>query len=152
MKQTTNYPGTFWKTDPEQFFYCSVFPSLKSPHMHQSAGVSESGAFTLGIHLFTSHWTAGKSCEMSTMGCEGGATVSWGYWIVTRLSTKNAFQTPSVLSGTSKPDSGSILGPQEKRGRRLQQVSMQALEWDCPRFESQLFHSLCTIGDWSQSP
>lgn len=38
------------------------------------------------------------------------------------LSTQNAFQRRTVLSETSKPDSGSILGSQEKGGRRLQQV------------------------------
>lgn len=47
---------------------------------------------------------------MPAMGCEGGRAVSEPK----SLSTKNAFQRPTVLSETSKPDSGSILGFQEK--------------------------------------
>lgn len=44
------------------------------------------------------------------------------------LSTKNAFQRPTVLSETSKPDSESIFGSQEKGGRRMHQVRVQAPE------------------------
>lgn len=126
-EQPLSYAADFWKTDPQQFLLQSFFSLFIIAHVHQPARVSQSAAFIIGIHLLMNYRAAGESCYMSAMGCEEGrAAVSRDHCVATCLSTKNAFQRPTVLSETSKPGTRHFRVP-GKRGRRLELLRVQAL-------------------------